>query len=345
MPIPALPEMPLWVAALAFAATAMVVWIVGVRLTRTLDAISLKTGMGQAFVGMLLLGGITSLPEVANVLTASSRGIPQLAVNNLLGSAAINILLLAAVDVVVGRKALTSVVAEPATLMMCALCMLALGLVAIAVAVGDVAIFGVGLWSAAICAVSIGALALAANYDARAPWTLKSDAGKETSSEEPPSDVPLARLIVGAAAAAALIFVCGYTLSELGDALAEQTGLGAGLVGFLLIGVATSTPELSSIVTAVRLRRYEMAFGQVLGTNFINLSLFLLADLAYPGGPVIDDLGRFEIVSALLGLMLIGIFQIGLLERRNPAFLRAGYDSIGVIVLFLGGVGLLYAVR
>jgi cation:H+ antiporter len=104
-------------------------------------------------------------------------------------------------------------------------------------------------------------------------------------------------------------------------------------------------PELSSISTAIKLRRYEMAFGQVLGTNFVNLSLFLLADIAYPGGPVIGELGDFEVLSALLGLILIGIFQIGLLERRNPVMLRAGYDSLAVIVLFLGGVGLLYAVR
>ena len=50
-------------------------------------------------------------------------------------------------------------------------------------------------------------------------------------------------------------------------------------------------------------------------------------------------------LSALLGLILIGVFQVGLLERRNPVVLRAGYDSMAVILLFLGGVGLLYAIR
>lgn len=83
----------------------------------------------------------------------------------------------------------------------------------------------------------------------------------------------------------------------------------------------------------------------LLGTNFVNLSLFLLADIAYSGGPVVGRLGKFEMLSALLGLILIGVFQIGLLERRNPFVLRAGYDSILVILLFFGGVGLLYVVR
>ena len=37
----------------------------GVRITRYANVISVRTGMGQALVGMLLLGGVTSLPEVA----------------------------------------------------------------------------------------------------------------------------------------------------------------------------------------------------------------------------------------------------------------------------------------
>ena len=330
---------------MVFIAAAAVVWLAGTRLTHVLDAISLKTGLGQAFVGMLLLGGITSLPEVANVLTASTRGVPELAINNLLGSAAINILLLAIVDAVIGRKALTSVVAEPATMMMCALCILVLCVVAIAVTVGDVAVFGVGVWSVIICTISIGSFALATTYDKRAPWRLKEDAEQEDAGTAHAPKTSLKRLILVAAVTGALIFAAGYTLSEVGDTLAEQTGLGAGFVGFLLIGLATSMPELSSITAAIRLRRYEMAFGQVLGTNFVNLALILLADVVYRGGPVISQLGDFEIVSALLGLVLIGVFHLGLLERRNPVVLRAGYDSVAVMVLFLGGVGLLYAIR
>ena len=40
---------------MVFIAAAAVVWLAGTRLTHVLDAISLKTGLGQAFVGMLLL--------------------------------------------------------------------------------------------------------------------------------------------------------------------------------------------------------------------------------------------------------------------------------------------------
>ena len=64
--------------------------------------------------------------------------------------------------------------------------------------------------------------------------------------------------------------------------------------GLALIELATSLPELSSITTALRLRRCEITFGQVLGTNFINLSLILLADAVFRGWPVVNELSRFE---------------------------------------------------
>jgi cation:H+ antiporter len=103
-------------------------------------------------------------------------------------------------------------------------------------------------------------------------------------------------------------------------------------------------PELSTITKALRLRRYELAFGQVLGTNFVNLSLLLIADAVFTGEAVMNELGRFESVSALLGAMLIGIVLIGLLERRNATIFRMGYDSFIVILLFFGGLGILAAI-
>src|SRR3546814_654833 len=124
MPLANAATYPLWINILIFFLAAGVIWMTGGRLTRALDAIAQGTGLEHVFVGMLLLGGITSLPELANVVTASSIGNPALAVNNLLGSSAISILLLAIADAIVGRRAVTSIVAQPPTMMMATPCMI-----------------------------------------------------------------------------------------------------------------------------------------------------------------------------------------------------------------------------
>lgn len=344
MPLADAASLPLWVNIAIFAAAAALVWAAGARLARYVAAIGDAAGLEQAFAGMLLLGVLTSLPEVANVVTASHFGNPALAVNNLLGSASINVVLLALADAATGREALTSVVARPSTLLQAALCLLVLVLVAVAVTTGDLALGGVGAWSIALLAASIGALWLSAGYGKRAPWTLR-DTAEPPAPERQPVEQSMARLVLKTAAAAAVILVAGYTLSQTGDGIAEQTGLGSGMVGFLLIGFATSMPELSTITAAMRMRRQAMALGEVLGTNFVNLSLILLADAVYAGEPVIDVLGRFEVVSALLGAVLTGLYLVGLLEHRNPVVLRMGYDSLAVLVVFAGGVMLLFSLR
>lgn len=346
--------------ALIFAGATVVVWLAGTRLTKNLATLADRLGLEQAFAGALLLGTITSLPEIANVLTSASAGHPALAVNNLLGSASINLVLLALADAAIGRDALTAVVAKPATMLLCALCMLVLTLVAIAVSSGDVLVFGVGLWSIGLFIASIAAFRLAAQYAERAPWKLRDAASGDAAAKrggeangdakgdakgDAPANGRLGSLLAKVALAGAVIFAAGYALAATGEALAQQTGLGSGLVGFLLIGFATSTPELSTIVAALRLRRAEMALGEVLGSNFVNLSLILLADVMFSGGAVINELGRFEAISALLGVLLTGSYLIGLLERRNPVLLRMGYDSVAVLLLFAGGVALLFVIR
>jgi cation:H+ antiporter len=331
---------PLPVNVALFAVAAAVVWFAGVRLTRNLDALAEHKGWDRAFVGMLMLGGITSLPEVANVATASSIGNPALAVNNLLGSASINVLLLAVADAAIGRRAVTGMVAHPSTMMMANLCMLVLIAFALAVTIGDVAVFGLGAGAVAISLLSIGCFRIATGYDRRAPWAVDDGGtGPPQESNDAPFDSQRAWLRV--IFDGAVIFAAGYALSQTGDAIAEQTGIASALVGFALIGLATSTPELATVVTALRLKRPEMAFGQVLGTNFVNLSLLPLADLFYKGGPVINELGRFEVVSALLGASLVGVFLVGLLEHRDRTILKMGYDSAVVIVLFAAGLGFL----
>ena len=101
-----------------------------------------------------------------------------------------------------------------------------------------------------------------------------------------------------------------------------------------MVGAATSLPEISSITAAVKLLRYQMAIGDVFGTNIFNIMLIFLADLVYDGGPVLAAPGRFEIVGASIAVLMTGIYVVGLLERRDRAVLRMGYNTIAAVIAF-----------
>jgi len=74
---------------------------------------------------------------------------------------------------------------------------------------------------------------------------------------------------------------------------------------------------ISTVIAAVRLRRYEMALGDVFGTHLSNAALILVIDLLAPGPPLLDRAGSFAAFGALLGLVLTAIFVAGVLRWRD----------------------------
>lgn len=322
--------------ALMFAASALVVWLAGTRLVTLADQLAHRFRLGRAFAGMLLLGGITSLPELAAVSTASLHGNASLAVNNLLGSAAINVLLLAIADAALGRDALTRVAARPATLMQGVLSIMLMALVALVVLAGDVAaIGGVGVGTLVITAAALAALRISAVYEQRRVWTTIEAPSPPAGPAKPRGST--SRLLLATAGIALAITVAGAALALTGDAIAERAGLSSGMVGFLLMAFATSLPELSSIIAAVRAQHYELAVGDVLGTNLFNMLLLLIVDLLAAGDPVLASAGTFETLGALLTTLMTGVFVVGLLERRDRTIFRMGYDAVAAILIFLAG--------
>ncbi len=351
----------LWLLSGVFAASAAIVWLAGSRLAGYADEISDRTGIGQAFIGLVVLGGITSLPEVAVSVTASLTGEAVLALNNVLGSVAAQVALLALADALIGREALTSVVLKPAVLLQAALNIILLALIAGAVTAGDVSIGYFGVWSTVLFAgylVSIWALA---GYQQRMPWTVKADkddgeaqpgpaagagAGQDDDAEQAGSGkASLRGLILRTTVAAALILGAGYLLSQTGSAAAAKTGLGSAFFGVTFLAVATSLPEISTMAGAVRLRRYEMALGDIFGTNLFNAALVFVIDVLAPGPPVLSRVGAFSAFGALLGLVLTTIFMAGVIERRDRTVLRMGWDSLAALAFYAAGLVVLWTLR
>lgn len=342
----------IWLNSGIFVAAAAAVWIAGVRITGYVDAISRKTGIGHAVVGMILLAGVTSLPEIGVTVTASIGGQPSLALNNLFGSIALQVAILALVDFQIGSRALTSVVPNPQVMLLGLLNIILLAFAAAGMIVGDVALFGVGLWSWACLFLYFGSVWLLSREEGRRPWLAARDGRVDKELEEKGdsdalqgSDLPLTSLSWRTAALGSLILVAGFQLSETGEAIAKQTGLGTSFVGFALLALSTSLPELSTALTAARHGFLTLAISDILGTNLINVGLVFAVDLSSPGIPVLNTADTFAILGAVLGILITALFVAGLAERRNTTLGRLGIDSIMVAVAYFGGLIMLYMMR
>lgn len=333
---------PLWQIIGLFVLAAAAVWWAGSRLPSYVVALSDKTGLGHGMAGMLVLGGITSLPELATGTSAAAIGAPLLSFNDILGSASLNLLLLALADMVLGKRPLTSVVARPVTLIQGVLGMMLFAIVAVAIGIGGGDWGGpVGLWAIGISLAVLAALSLSGHAEKRPMWQVVNPPDLELVEEARQTEISTLRLTWSLIGLTSIILVGGVILANTGAAIARETGLGTSVIGFLVVALATSLPEASAIVGAMRHHRYELAIGEIFGSNMFNLGIILAIDLVAPGAPVIEQAGNFEIVGAMLALVLTGIFVIGLIERRDRTLLRMGEDSIAAILVYASGTTLL----
>ncbi|HET6628165.1 MAG TPA: hypothetical protein VFG91_00155 [Woeseiaceae bacterium] len=332
---------PLWINAAVFLAAAAAVWWAGTRLTHYADAISTITGLGQALIGMLLLGAVTSLPEIAVSVTAGLSGNAGLAVSNILGGVALQMVVIAIGDALLRGQAITFQVAKPAILLQAIFSCLLLCMIVAAVLVGDVAVAGVGLWSTGILIGGVLMLWLFTRYKGNQSWEAVP-APKPLKGDKKNQPESLSTALLLTAGAAAIILAAGVILTRTADAIATETGISGNFIGATLVAAATSLPEISTVVAAVRLKRYMMAFSEIFSTNIFDLMLIFLIDLAYGGPAVINEQGSFAAFGAVLGIAVTLIYVAGLIERRNKAFLRLGVDSWAVLATYFGGIGVLY---
>jgi cation:H+ antiporter len=330
-----------------FAAAAVIVWMAGTRLSRHADALGNRTRLSQAFLGMMLLGVATSLPEIATTLTGALIGNAALVTGNLFGGVALQIAVLAVVDLVAVRGALTYVTPSPVLLFQGVMLLLLLATALAGAAVRDpVSVAGVGMTPLLLAAGYLITVRATATGKYLPRWRpLDGDrGGVDEPGRAPAPSVERTRtpaLLVRAAGAALAILLAGWALALTGDALAEQTGLGASFVGVALVAASTSLPELSTALAAVRQGNHEMAVSNILGTNCLEVALFVVADAAYRGGPILAAVDRSGLLAAAIGMIVTAILLLGLLERRNQTMGRMGFDSLAALVTYgLGLVGL-----
>jgi cation:H+ antiporter len=96
------------------------------------EAVSVETGVSTTFVGTVLVGLTTTLPELGTTFSAIRMGSYDLAVGNLFGSVMFNMVVLLFMDLVYPRGPLLALVSRDHLLTICiAVTCLALGVVAI----------------------------------------------------------------------------------------------------------------------------------------------------------------------------------------------------------------------
>jgi cation:H+ antiporter len=323
---------------LIFAGSSAVIVLAATKLAEYGDVIAVRTRLGGMFIGTLLLAGATSLPELITAASSIQQSVPSIAAGNFFGSNMFNMFLLAVLDVLHQQARILRRVAFTHALTAA----LAVSLAALVVffILADIPwqIGWVGIDSTVVVLVYIGGVRLIQLQGQQ------SGAAIEPSTEASPGHgMSLRRAIFGfAAATAVLILVVPFLVSSSAE-IAAITGTSTGFIGVVLVAGVTSLPELVAALAAIRLGAFDLAVGNLFGSNVFNMFALALVDGFYTQGRFLGAIDPAFALVGLLGVLLTGLGLIGNLARLERRFLFVELDALFLIVVYLAGLYLLHA--
>lgn len=335
--------MTLSTALLTFAVCSLIVIGAGTALAWCGDAIAELTGLGRLLVGSILIAGATSLPELVVDITAIRNKMPDLAVGDLLGSSLMNLLILAGLDCLYhsARRAFSRESIGHALSAMVGILTTSLAVFGIAAGtrLGGTTIVGIAptLWLVGIAYLFGVRLIFRDQQLARS--------GHAETLESPPgytaSPMSLKKAVIGFIFAAGVIVLVGPSLSVSAGVIADQTGLGRTFVGTTLVALTTSLPELVASIVAVRMGAFDLAAGNIFGSNAFNMLLLLPLDALYPGS-LLAEVSPDHIITGVATITVTSVAVIGQLYGESKRNRIIDPDALLVIALILASLYVLY---
>jgi len=295
------------------------------------------TGLGKTTVGFILLAFSTSLPELSVAFIASLGGEAALSAGNVIGSNIVNVCLiigLAALLVALKRPKASSMVPPFAKE---ELGSLYFGLfVASIIPLSLVYLVGAN-WLVGLILILIFVFYAFQLMKIRIP----PEEGGEVSEEmRRKLRLYVALTFLGVAG----VVISAYFIVESAVTIAEFAGVPRTLIGATIVAFGTSLPEFSLDVRSFLKGHPALAFGDIVGSCFINITLILGITLLVPalvGQPstmnmlVFLDIVVFSLIANLLLWYFLSMERLGWREGAILLFIYMLFlaTSLGAIHL------------
>jgi cation:H+ antiporter len=320
----------------------LIIWT-ATLLSKYGDVLADKTGLGRAWVGAILIAGVTSLPELASGVSAVAwLNAPNLAAGAVVGSCLFNLVLIAMMDLTYQPGRILAK-AHDGHVLSGGLGVLLLGMVAIGVLVGTqfsgIGVPGFSLLSLLILVIyAMGGRMISTIEQARQAEVLDKEAEAGGYAQ---ISLRKAWLVFGFSAAA--VVALGIWLAYIGDQISASTGLSRTFVGSLFLATSTSLPEIAASLAAIRIGAIDMAIANVLGSNLFNIAILSIYDIADGRANFWASLNNANGFTAVMAMMMTGVVIVSLMYRVSPKTpYRFSWDGIALLVMYIGSIVMLY---
>ena len=312
-----------------FSVCAGLILIAGKRLSFYGDMIAERTGLGRAWIGVILMASVTSLPElITGISSVRVFDVPDIAVGDILGSCMFNILIISILDALNRDKPVLTLT-HKGQILTGGFGLLLLGLVSISFGMVDwlPSLWWIGVYSFVFIFVYIISI--------RTIFIFEKHRMAEEMPDDSPHEISNPKLYWLYGFNALLVIAAATYLPHIGEEIARVTGLGQTFVGSLFIAFSTSLPEMVVSISAMRIGAVDMAVGNLMGSNLFNIGILAIDDFLYTKGPLLSNVTFSHQITAIAAAMMTTIAIIGLIYRAESKRLFISSSAIAIALVYL----------
>lgn len=286
------------------------------------------TGIPKFVVGATVVSFATTLPELLVSVRAAMNGSAQLAIGNAVGSVTANTTLIMGVSLV----AIAGVVSRKSFSLKGGL------LLGAVIALTLLSVSGaLPVWSAFVLWAIFLVFMISNLIEGKKAASSAKNVEAETYDKK---EIP-AKVLWFVIGTAAIVFGAEFLVSS-GKTIAAGMGISETIIGFTVIALGTSLPELVTTLTAIRKKEESLSVGNIIGANIIDTTLILPLCAVLNGKPLpverVNFIFDFPVCIAACAVAIVPTIIQGKFKKWQGFALLAIYVAY-MLLLILNETG------
>lgn len=265
------------------------------KLSYYADLLNKTTNISGVFIGGILLAGITSLPEFVTCLSSIFLNNPYLAIGDILGSNFFNISIMCLFDILFIKTMFYNYTKNKYYIIYLLLIINYFIMYLFMGGTFNLEIFNIGLPSFIIIISYI--------------IYLKNAKEEETKKEviTTKEHVLLKFFLVGL-----FMVIVSILLTLVVNLIADKNpNVASSFIGAILLGITTSMPEVITFIALIKMKSFDLALSDIIGSNLFNLLILAIGDIFLKNKEIyyfVDKESMFLLVFGFI-LTILSFYQ------------------------------------
>ncbi len=265
------------------------------KLSYYADILNKTSNISGVFIGGILLAGLTSLPEFVTCLSSIFLNNPYLAIGDILGSNFFNISIMCLIDILFIKTMFYNYTKNKYYIIYLLLI----------INYFIMYLFMGGIFNLELFNIGIPSFIIIISYIIYLKKAQEKDSKKEVIKTK--EHVLLKFLIVGI-----LMVIVSIFLTLIVNIIADKNpNVASSFIGAILLGITTSMPEVITFIALIKMKSFDLALSDIIGSNLFNLLILAIGDIFLKNKEIyyfVDKESMFLLVFGFI-LTILSFYQ------------------------------------